>query len=162
MPRKTARVEATEERHDGGASRGRGARALRCPQARRGAPRADQLSLVPLPCPRRPRGRGRRIRRARPGPPGARGAVPRADHAGQPDPARGRDTGGRALRAHQAPRPDALARQRFQLGGARGVGQAGRAPDRIERSVHVRAEDRRARRRGELRERQAHARGDPR
>ena len=54
---------------------------------------------------------------------GARGRVPRADHAGQPDPA-GRRRAGRAVRARRAPRADAVAGQRVLAGRAGGVGRA--------------------------------------
>ena len=119
-------------------------RARRGEASGRGAPRADQPPLLPVPRARRPRGRRRRVRRAERGAPDARG--PRSPSSITPDSPTQRVGArrGHLVRARRAPGADALARQRVLVRGAGGVGRAGRArARRTGRRLRVRAEDRR-------------------
>ena len=104
-----------------------------------------------------------RVRRAHPAPQRARGGLPLAAHARQPDPAgrrRGllhRLPGGRPPRADAQPRQLLLPRGAGRLGGAR---HARRRPVRL--PLPVRAEDRRPGRQPALRERPPRPGADPR
>ena len=142
--------EPSLQGHEGAGPGARRAGASRGQAARRGAARRDRAPSLPLPRARRPRGRRRRVRRVDARAPGARGPLPRAADAGLADRHGGRRRR-RPVRAGHAPRPDALARQRLQLRGARRVGRADRAGGRRRGALRVRAQDRRGRVRADVR-----------
>ena len=130
----------------------RRARARRGEGARRGAAGADQPPPLPVPRARRSRGRRRRVRRADArAPRRSRTGSPSCITPDSPDADGGRRRRGRPVRAGDPPGADALARQRVQLRGARGVGGARRARGRRRGALRVRAEDRRGRVRAHVR-----------